>query len=258
MPRKTTTPKATAKKSSVKKSVTPSPKTSSRSTKSVKPVEVPVQSPKTSSMLDKLPVQRKHLWVVVLIAVVLGLLFWLRGELIVAMVNNHPITRIHLIKELEKQYGKQVIDTLVTRKIIEQSAQKQNITISDQEIDEEIKSLEKRVSDTGQSLAELLAFQGMTQQELRENIRIQKVVEKLASKDVAVTDKEVDDYLAQSQPEVDPTTGEAPEPVSAEERAQIKESLTQQKQSEAIQKYLQEARNQAQIEYLNQSFKPQQ
>ena len=45
-----------------------------------------------------------------------------RGLFVVALVNGEPISRIEVIKALEKQGGKATLDSLVTKKLIAQEA----------------------------------------------------------------------------------------------------------------------------------------
>src|SRR3989344_2438282 len=56
--------------------------------------------------------------VVIIIAGALALIFIFKGFFIASIVNGEPISRLSVIKELEKQGGKSVLESLVTKKII--------------------------------------------------------------------------------------------------------------------------------------------
>ncbi|MCS6976180.1 MAG: SurA N-terminal domain-containing protein [Gemmatales bacterium] len=58
---------------------------------------------------------------------------------IVAYVNGVPITRQELAEELIARRGKKQLELLINRKIIEQAAQKAGITVSDAEVEAELK-----------------------------------------------------------------------------------------------------------------------
>ncbi|WP_223254477.1 SurA N-terminal domain-containing protein [Bacillus sp. HNG] len=60
---------------------------------------------------------------------------------VVASVNGVEIERNELHTSLEKFHGSQVLETLITNKIIELEAEKENITVSDKELDEELQAL---------------------------------------------------------------------------------------------------------------------
>ncbi|MGB9706823.1 MAG: SurA N-terminal domain-containing protein [Microgenomates group bacterium] len=115
---------------------------------------------------------------VVFILVTSGYL--LKNELVVATVNGQPISRFTLIRELEKNSGKQALESLIGKTLILQEAKRQNVSVGQQEIDQEMKKLEENFKSQGQDLEQLLAFQGMTKASLEEQIRLQKTAEKLA------------------------------------------------------------------------------
>src|SRR5579872_4498934 len=66
--------------------------------------------------------------IVVIILAILGYIF--RSWFFVATVNGQLITRMELDRQLEQQDGKQVLDSLVTQKLVMQEADAKHITIS--------------------------------------------------------------------------------------------------------------------------------
>ena len=179
-----------------------------------------------------------------IIVLIAGLLYLLRSFFIAAMVNGQPISRFSVISELERQSGKQALDTLVTKSLIMQEAKKQNVTVSQDEINKEIKRIEDNVKKQGQTLDQVLALQGMDRQALTDQIRIQKTVEKLLGKDIKVTDKEVSDYIEKNKDAL------GSDPTSEATKTQVKEQLTQQKLSEKFQTWLQDLQKKAKIDYF--------
>jgi len=133
----------------------------------------------TNKLLNKKALNKKALiaLLVVFVLVATGLL--LKKELVVATVNGQPISRLTLIREMEKSSGKQVLEGLIGRTLILQEAKKQNASISQEEIDQEMEKIEENLKSQGQDLNQLLSFQGIAKTELEEQIRIQKLVEKL-------------------------------------------------------------------------------
>jgi foldase protein PrsA len=175
--------------------------------------------------------------------VILLAFFIFRNQIIIASVNGQAITRFTLISQLEKQGGKQVLDSLITETLILQEAKKQNVQITPEEIEQEIATIEQRFTGQGQSFEEILTSQGMTRQTLASQIEVQMLVEKLSSKDVEVTDQEIDDYVTQNEMEI-PEGSEG-----AQLRSQIGESLKQEKSQGEVQVWLDALKANANIKY---------
>ena len=70
----------------------------------------------------------KPLLIAIVVAVILILvaLFFAKGIFVVATVNGSPISRLSLIQELEKQGGKQALEAIIDKKLIETELKKQN------------------------------------------------------------------------------------------------------------------------------------
>ena len=176
----------------------------------------------------KIKLERSYLKVVIGALLLFALIFWAKGLFIAAFVNGTPITRLVLIKELEKQGGKRMLDSLVTRELILQEAKKKKVVVSSTEVDKEIKKIEENTSKQGQNLDQLLTLQGMTRNDLKDQIQVQLTVEKLLASKTKVSDKEVDEFIQKNTPEAEDSTQKAPT------KEEAKDQLRQQKlQSEA-------------------------
>jgi parvulin-like peptidyl-prolyl isomerase len=162
-----------------------------------------------------------------------------------ALVNGSPIARKEIVRELEKASGEQMLDALVTKKLITQKAKEAGIKISPSEIDEEVKKIETRVSAQGMgSLEEALDQQGLTMEEFREQITLQKALEKLLADKINVSDEEVTQYL-------ESTKAKAPEGTSEEDfKNSIKEQLRSQKLGTEAGTWIEEQKKNAKIEYF--------
>jgi len=198
------------------------------------------------SVLKNLPQKiNKKTLLIILAVIVLGVgLYHFRSQFVVAIVNGRPISRLALIKEMEKQVGKQALNSLVTKTLILQEAKKQQVTITDEEIDQEIQKLEDNFTAQGQDFNQWLDLQGINRQDLSEQIKLQKIVETIAGKDIEITDQEVNDYLERNKDSL-------PQDLDSEEiRAGVRQQLKQQKLNEKIQLWLKSLYDQAKIHYL--------
>lgn len=183
-------------------------------------------------------------FVPIIIIVIFGILFYFKGLLIAAIVNGQPISRIALIQELERKDGKQALSSLVTEILISQEAQKKHIDVSQKELDEEVKKVEDNFKKQGQSLDQYLDIKGLTRKDLINQIRIQKLVEKMLARDIKVTDKEVSDYIEKNKDSVPKDM--KPEDVKTSARQQ----LEQQKLASKAQPWLQNLQKNAKIKYF--------
>jgi len=177
---------------------------------------------------------------VILIAVAL---FFAKGIFVAATVNGSPISRLSVIKELEKQGGKQALEAMIDKKLIETELNKQKVTVTKEQIDAEIDKIEAQVTAQGGTLEMALAQQGMTEEKLREQITIQKKLEKLLADKVAVTEAEIDTYIKDSK-------ATPPKDVKMEDfRKQIGEQLKGQKFQQEAQKWVSDLTTSAKIKY---------
>ena len=188
---------------------------------------------------------KKRIWAIFLIILLLAVgVYFFRSLFIVATVNGQPIWRLTLIRELEKQSGKETLDTLISKTLVLQEAKKQNVAVSGEEIDQEIKKLEENFSKQGQDLNQLLSTQGISREELMEEVRFQKIVEKIVGKDINVTDQEVSNYLKQNE-------NLLPKDSNTEElKSTVKRQLEQQKMNEKIQSWIESLQDSAKIIYF--------
>jgi hypothetical protein len=173
-----------------------------------------------------------------------GIIFYFKGLFVVALVNGQPITRLSIIQELEKRGGKQMLSSVITQALILQEAEKQNVTVAQKEIEEEIKKVEDNLKKQGQSLDQALTFQGLTREDFVTQIRLQKLVEKMLAKDMKVTDREIDDYIEKNENSIPKDM--KPQEVTASARQQ----LQQQKLSSKAPAWIKDLQEKAKIIYF--------
>ncbi|MFI5265186.1 MAG: SurA N-terminal domain-containing protein [Candidatus Levyibacteriota bacterium] len=182
---------------------------------------------------------------VVTVAVLIGVLLYVfRGLFIAATVNGQVISRLELTQELDKKAGKQTLDSLVTRDLILQEMKKNNISVTDAEVNAEMSNIESALSKQGRTLNDALLQQGLTKADLIDQLRIQKMIEKLFAKDITVSSKEVDTYLTQNKDSLPAGQDQATLRTSAE--TQIK----QQKLTTKFQTWLANLQKNAKIQYF--------
>jgi foldase protein PrsA len=195
---------------------------------------------KTSSG-RKFRIKRSYVILAVTVLVLAGLLWLTRSLFVAAVVNGQPISRLSVVREAEKQSGKQVLTTLVRNTLIEQEARKQNVSVTDKEIDDEIKKLESNLQKQGQKLDQVLEMQGMSRDDLRKLIRLDKMVGKMVGKDIKITDQQVEEYIKSNQESLPQGQNEN------ELKASVKEQLRQQQLNEKVRVWLENLQKNANI-----------
>src|SRR4030065_1321194 len=147
----------------------------------------------------KNPRKRWTLIIGFIVVVILVLAYANMGIFIAAIVNGQPITRLQLAKELEKQGGKQVLDSIITQKLIDQEAKKKGIVVSQQDLDNEIKAIENQLKAQGTDLDTALAFQGQTRAQLQDSLKLKIQVEKLIADKISISEEEITTYFNENK-----------------------------------------------------------
>jgi len=186
------------------------------------------------------PKQKKIAGVVGAVVILAVLIFLLKNIFIAALVNGQPITRLSVISALEKQSGKTTLDGLITKKIILQEAKKRKVTVTQSDIDAEIKKIETSLQTQGLTLDQALAYQGMTKSDLNNEIKIQVALNKMIGT-VAVTEKEINDFITENNSQM------TPEMTEAQFREQAIQTLKQQKLQTKTQDFIKNLQDKAKI-----------
>ncbi|HPA25811.1 MAG TPA: SurA N-terminal domain-containing protein [bacterium] len=193
----------------------------------------------------KKKINRKTLLILgaIIVVLVLAYVFVYRKIFIVATVDGSPISRLTIIKKLEKASGKALLDSLINEKLVNNEAIAQNIVVTDEEVETIIKTIETQVSTQGSTLEAELALQGMNREDFKQQIIFQKQVEKLVADKTVVTDEEVNKYITDNEVEI---------PAGQETLAQtqIKNELMNQKINQAAVELLSDLKTKAKINYL--------
>lgn len=179
-----------------------------------------------------------------IVLIFLGLIYYSKNFFLAAKVNGDLIYKSELLNTLVKQSGKDVLEGMVAERLILQEAKKRIITISKEEAENEVKKIEKNVTSQGQKLDQVLALQGLTREKFREQVKVQKILEKMFSKDINVTDKEIDEFLKTNEQFL---TGNAD---IQEVRKNVLQQLRQNKLRDKIQELIQKLKKDSQIDYL--------
>jgi len=197
--------------------------------------------------ISKFQLYKKILLKVLIVLLVVGMFYFGKKYLFVASVNGQLVSRLSVIKDLEKQGGKKVLDTIVLKTLINQEAKNRKMSVSDKELEAELTKIEVNVTSQGTTLEALLLQQGMTKDDLRGEIKLQLLVTKMVENNISITDKEAEDYIAsqKSQLSLDST-----QPAPELTKDQAKTAIKQQKLQAKIQTFVADLKAKAKINYF--------
>jgi len=194
---------------------------------------------------------RQNTTPILLLLIVFALLYLFKGSFIVAMVNGQPIYRWTVIQQLEDQGGQQAVDALVTETLVRQAIRDAGVEVDPAEIDNSIAEIEGRLAEQGLTLDQALAQEGLTRDELVEDLTLQLAVDQLLEDQLEVTEEEIDQYIANNSEFL-------PEGLTeAELREQVRAQLNSTEMSTLVQNWVQELQESAQILYLREYSGPQ-
>ncbi|RSL33288.1 peptidylprolyl isomerase [Salibacterium salarium] len=164
--------------------------------------------------------------------------------------------------EMKKQLQQQTVNQLIGQKLLIQEANNQDISASEDEINEEMTSLKEQFGSDEQYQT-ALESEGISEEQLQSDIEQQVKVDKLVESEtgeVEVTDEEVEEMYNQmvdaqgggesseegsSEGEGEGESSESPEtetPSLEEMRPQIEQQITTQKESQQVQSLVDELR----------------
>jgi foldase protein PrsA len=206
--------------------------------------EVSVLAPETGRETLKSK-RNKKIGVAVVIVLLAALLLWkFRTLFIVAVVNGRPVTRFELESKIMARYGKQTLEEIISERLVTEKARMDKVVVSAADIDSKIADLTKLLAGRG-TLEEAMAQQGITIEELRRQIYLQSLVEKIAEPLIKIEDKELSDYITQNKAYM----------MATEEAALKQEAMAvikRQKASEVFQKIFADLKSSAKIiNFLN-------
>ncbi|MHB0976130.1 MAG: SurA N-terminal domain-containing protein [Candidatus Aquicultorales bacterium] len=84
--------------------------------------------------------------------------------------------------EVIKKYKQQIIDQLIDQELVIQEAERQKITVTDKEIDKKYEEIRKSANKSEKEAEKILADQGMTVAEFKENLKAQLIAQRFYTK----------------------------------------------------------------------------
>jgi len=193
---------------------------------------------------QRLILNKKKAIIIILIVAFFAALYFSRSYLVVAFVNRRPVTRWALDRQLEKVGGQQTLNNMITEMLINQEAKKQNITVSQADLDQKFTEIDNQLKKQGQSLESLLLANNETRADFDRQMKIQVLLEKMLGKDINITEEEMSKYFNENKNTFNKNA------TLESEKENIKNILFEQKLSEKLQPFLNDLQSKAKIIYI--------
>jgi foldase protein PrsA len=114
-----------------------------------------------------------------------------RAEDVVAMVNNETITREALVKRLTAYHGTANLEAMINQMLVRQAAEREKLTVADSEVDQRVGQT-RSMMRTPELFQQWLSQSGLTEQQLKDQVRYTLLTEKLVTKQNPVADSDLD------------------------------------------------------------------
>ncbi len=182
--------------------------------------------------------------IIIAFILILGALAYsMKSVLIAASVNGSYIWRLSVMKELEKESGKDILDALISEKLIHEEAVNKGIKVTTEEIEAEVKVLEGQIVAQGETLENLMETKNINMKDIKRRIRLQLEIKKLLDDKVVITDADITAYIKENKIVI-------PKGQEATFKAKVKDELTNQKIGIETDNLLTELRAKASVSYF--------
>ncbi|HEX3047739.1 MAG TPA: peptidyl-prolyl cis-trans isomerase [Bacillota bacterium] len=151
-------------------------------------------------------------WVILVVGLVIGcvlsaVVFNLSKDKTIAVVDGRPIKQSELYRVLKNQAGANALQRMIDNYIVEETAKSNGVSVTSQEVEAELNNKINMEYHSEEAFLESLKTLNMTLADAKEELRLAMLFDRIATKDIQVTEAEIQAYyqknLAQfQQPEI--------------------------------------------------------
>ena len=135
---------------------------------------------------------------VVTIGAAAAIFFTIKEDDAAATVNGEDISRDELHERLVDQYGQELLDSLITEKVIDQEAKKENVKVTQEEIDEE-KAVYAESYGGEDALKQTLESSGLSMADFEEDIESYLATKKLLEPRIEISEEDMKTYFDENK-----------------------------------------------------------
>ena len=141
---------------------------------------------------------------------------------------------------LEKRDEGKTAEELIVQRLLTSEGQKQKQSVSNAEVEEEVRKIEEQQGGAEQ-LDQILTLQKLSREDFRKLVELQLLKQKLFSNGVVITDEDVQKYIEENKASLPANILNSPEGSEAAQlRDNVKEQLKQMKVNDNFNTWLEE------------------
>jgi len=125
------------------------------------------------------------------------LIFPLRFLVVPAAVNGDPIYSWQYISKMHQSSGQQVLNQLISEKLVEQEIAKTDLIVTEAEVQAQVDQITSQFGEAA-GLDEVLALQGLEREEFMRQLRLNLALEKVVKSTIEVSEEDVTTELAEN------------------------------------------------------------
>jgi foldase protein PrsA len=110
----------------------------------------------------------------------------------IATVGKEEITEEEWVKKLKSYHGKEILEEMINKKVINQLAEKYNIIIPEAELDREMEFFERQLQTSGEA-------DNLDSAALREEIKFSILFEEIITRDVVIDEQSINTFYEDNQ-----------------------------------------------------------
>ncbi|MEX2459891.1 MAG: peptidyl-prolyl cis-trans isomerase [Paenibacillaceae bacterium] len=123
------------------------------------------------------------------------------ADKIVAEIGNVQIKQSELANHLYASHGAELINQMLDREAIQMEADEMGLKLTRADIDEELKRMQQGYESEALFYKSMKEQVGLTESELRQDVNFKLLIERIATKNIDVSDKEITAYKTEHSEE---------------------------------------------------------
>jgi len=136
--------------------------------------------------------------ILIVAAAVLIVALSLNNGEVVAKIGEEEISKDQFYDRLLEMYGSQVLDSMITEKIVELEAKKAKISVTDEDVQKELDKMIEQVG--GEEMFNFqLAYSGYTMDQMKEELKNYLTIVKILEPKIEITDEEINSYFEENK-----------------------------------------------------------
>jgi len=136
--------------------------------------------------------------ILIVAAAVLIVALSLNNGEVVAKIGEEEISKDQFYDRLVEMYGSQVLDSMITEKIVELEAKKAKISVTDKDVQKELDKMIEQVG--GEEMFNFqLAYSGYTMDQMKEELKNYLTIVKILEPKIEITDEEINSYFEENK-----------------------------------------------------------